>query len=243
MYIYYNNAINSFIFTNKKQSGIKLSDEELMTLVNKNLTSVIKYIIKHNWTTSFFYFSTTELKKLSMPIIQEHKHKSLYNKPQGLWVSCGIEWLEYVKKNYNVPNKYNLFSYTYKLELYDNVKMINDKEGLMQFIKKYKKKSEFIRVYDIIDWERVRNDYAGLVITPHLGNKIWHESYNNMRIEGAEAVHDFFVDLLGQNWKNKPLLLCEWYRSWEVASGVIWNSSGIASFDLIKETNYNKYIN
>ena len=63
-----------------------------------------------------------------------------------------------------------------------------------------------------------------------------------MEIIGGEVAHDFFVDLMGNRWKNNMILLSEWYRHWECASGVIWNISGISSCDLIKETDFSKYI-
>ena len=47
---------------------------------------------------------------------------------------------------------------------------------------------------------------------------------------------------MGARWKNNYVLLSEWYRHWECASGVIWNVNGIASCDLIKETDFSKYI-
>ena len=234
-----------FIFTSHKKNEtkyIRLPEAEMFELAQRNINSVKKYIIKHELTTTFFFHSTKELKRLSVPPVYQHAKKSLYHKPQGLWISCGTSWLDYVNKTINVPHKYNLFSYTYKIELFDNVKIISEKEELNKFIKKYKKKPDDIRLYDIIDWERVKNDFAGLVITPHLGNKIWRESSDVMRINGAESAHDFFCDLMGNKWKNNALLLSEWYRSWECASGVIWNLNGVASFTLVKRTNYIKYL-
>lgn len=245
MYIYFDFELGTFIFTSRKRDSqryIRLPDNELMQLAERNINSVRKYILKHNYTTSFFYYSTKELSRVSIPATYQVTHKSLYHKPQGLWISSGTEWLDYIQANVTIPHKYNLFSYAYKLELYDNVKIITEKEQLFQFIKKYKKKNEDIRLYDIMDWDRIRADFAGLVITPHLGSKLWRESFNKMHISGAEAAHDFFIDLIGPRWFTKQLLLCEWYRSWETASGVIWNISGIASFDLIKTTNYKKYM-
>lgn len=234
-----------FIFTSRKKNEtkyIRLPDAEMYELAQRNINSIKRYIIKHNHTTSFFYHSTKELQRLKIPSTYHQGNKSLYHKPQGLWISCGTSWLDYVSKTINVPHKHNLFSYTYKLEFFDNVKIISEKEELHKFIKKYKRKPDDIRLYDVIDWEKVKGDFSGLVITPHLGNKIWRESKDSMKIIGAESAHDFFSDLLGPKWKNNLLLLSEWYRSWECASGVIWSLDGVASFTLVKRTNYKKYL-
>jgi hypothetical protein len=234
-----------FIFSSHKKADrkyIRLPDTEMMQLAEKNINSIKNYIIKHDYGTSFFYHSTKEVNNIAIPASYQCAKKSLYHKPQGLWISCGTSWLDYVMEDIKCPHKWNLFSYTYKIDLFDNVKIISEKEELHKFIKKYKKKPDDIRLYDIMDWNKVKEDYAGLVITPHLGNKIWRSSSDEMCISGAESAHDFFVDLLGAKWKNNVLLLCEWYRSWVASSGVIWNASGIASFKLIKRTNYKKYL-
>lgn len=245
MYIYFDYELGTFIFTSRKKDGpryIRIPEKEMLILAEKNINSIRKYILKHNITTSFFYYSTKELTRVTIPATYQVTNKSLYHKPQGLWLSCGTEWLDYIQANLNHAHKYNLFSYTYKIELYDTVKIITEKEQLFQFIKKYKRKADEIRLYDILDWDKIKADFTGLVITPHLGSKLWREAFDKMHISGAESAHDFFVDLIGPQWKNKQLLLCEWYRSWETASGVVWNASGIASFNLIKTTNYKKYM-
>ena len=245
MYIYFNMELGIFIFTTRKKSDkkyIRLPDSEMMQLSERNINSVKSYIHKHDYGTSFFYHSTKEMNNISIPPQYVVSRKSLYHRPQGLWISCGTGWLDHVRDTIKVPSKWNLFSYTYKIDLYDNVKIISEKEELNKIIKKYKKKPDDIRLYDVMDWDKVREDFAGLIITPHLGSKLWRSSSDEMCISGAESAHDFFVDLLGSKWKNNMLLLSEWYRSWTTSSGVIWNASGIASFSLIKRTNYKKYL-
>lgn len=243
-YIYYDTENENFVFTDKKKSGskyIRLPLIELIKIYQKNLSNIKNYITRHDYQTSFFYFSCKEINKLALPKSKPETN-TIYNKPTGIWLSYGSSWLDYVSKHYEFPNKYNLFTYTYKVELYDTVKVITDKDELFKFIKKYKKKPDDIRIYDIIDWEKVKEDYSGLVIAPHLGSKIWRDNYDSMVIYGREAVHDYFVDLLGNKWKNNNLMLSEWYRGWECACGVIWNISSIASFKLCKKSNHSKYV-
>ena len=244
-YIYFNTEINTFVFTNKKKSSKKyllFPIEQLQSIAKRNILSVKHYIIKSELSTSFLYFSVNELKKLEIPENYE-QDKSIYTQPNGIWLSHGISWLENIER-YEFPNKYNLFSYTYKVDLFNTIKIISDKESLFTFIKKYKKKQDDIRMYDIIDWDKVKEEFTGLIITPHLGRKIWRDNYESFYISGQESVQDFFTDLLGPKWKNNILLLSEWYRGWpRCAGGVIWNIEAISSFTLVKKTNYLKYLN
>jgi hypothetical protein len=244
-YIYFDMDAGIFIFTTRRKYDSKyilLPITELIALLQCNIMSVRRYVIKHKHSNSFLYHSTKEIVRLSMPKEYVHTKKSLYHKPQGLWISCGTSWLDHVEKTYDFPHKYNLFTYTYKIDIFDTVKIISEKEELHKFIKKFKKKPDDIRLYDIIDWEKVKTEHTGLIITPFLANKIWRESHDTMKIHGAESAHDFFCDLLGAKWKNNMLLLSEWYRAWECSCGVIWNQDGIASFKLLKRTDYSKYL-
>lgn len=247
MFIYFDTQDEIFIFTKTKKSEksdnryIRLPDSDLYELAKKNISNIKNYISRKNLLTSFFYHSTKEIKKINIPT-NNKKSLSIYNKPNGLWLSCGSSWLEYVNNKYKIANKFNLFSYTYKIDLYDTVKVISDKDELFKFIKKYKRKPDDIRLYDVIDWELVKKDFDGLIITPNLKNKLWREASDEFYIVGAESAHDYFSDLLGPKWKNNMLLLSEWYRSWECDGGVIWDASAIASFELIKKSDYIKYL-
>ena len=242
-YIYFNVETLTFVFSNQKKSKkkyISFSREDLIRFSKKNISSTKKYIIKHKIDSSFFYFSSKIIKKVTIDTEPSNDH-SIYKKPSGMWLSFGSSWLDYIER-YPGPNKYNLFTYTYKVELFNTVKIITDKDGLFAFIKKYKKKADDIRIYDIIDWEKVKSDFNGLIITPHLGTKIWRDNFESFYIHGNESAQDFFTDVIGPKWKNNNLLLSEWYRGWSCASGVIWNIDAIANIQLIKKTDYPKYI-
>lgn len=245
-YVYFNIEAGIFVFTHDKKSNkkyLKLPYEELMKLSKRNISSVKHHINKSGLNESFFYFSNQMITSLSIPE-QSDTIKNIYSKPNGIWISHGISWLDYISR-FEGPNKYNLFTYTYKIDVFATVKVITDKESLFAFIKKYKKKPEDMRLYDIIDWPKVKADFTGLIITPHLGSKIWRDNYESFFIHGLESAQDFFSDLLGPKWKNNSLLLAEWYRGWApgCASGVIWDIGAIASFNLVKTTNYKKYLN
>jgi len=226
------------------QRYLTFPNEKLFKIAKKNIQDVNKFINKHKLNNSFLHFSINKIDKLEqiIPTAKNNKKKSLYYNPDGLWLSHGSSWLDFVDSNIKIPNNSNLFAYIYKIEVFDTVKLITNKDDLHKFIKLYKKKPADIKLYDVIDWDRVRKDFNGLIITPWLGDKIWHLGPERMEIIGGEVAHDFFVDLMGSRWKNNMILLSEWYRHWECASGVIWNINGIASCDLIKETDFSKYI-
>lgn len=228
------------------QRYIVISDDKLLKIARYNLHDIKKFISKNKLKDSFLHFSMNKIEKLN-PVFADaswtNTKKSLYYNPIGLWVSHGSSWIDFVETNINQAGTSNLFGYTYKIEVYDSVKLINSKDEFFKFIKTYKKKPNDIKIYDVIDWSKVKKDYDGLIITPWLGDKIWHLNPNDrMEIIGGETAHEFFVDIMGARWKNNMILLSEWYRHWECASGVIWNINGIASCDLIKQTDFSKYI-
>jgi len=243
IFIYFNTETLTLIFSESKKSKskyISLSSDDLCKIAQKNISSVKNYIYRHKIEKSFFYFSNNSIPRI---IIDETPDlsDSIYRKPSGMWLSCGTSWLDYIER-FPEPNKYNLFTYTYKMELYNTVKIITDKEDFFTFIKKYKKKPDDIRIYDIIDWDKVKEDFHGLIITPHMGTRIWRENYESFLIYGMESAQDFFTDLLGTKWKNNNLLLAEWYRAWSCSGGVVWNADAIASVNLVKQTDYQKYM-
>lgn len=240
------------------QRYLVFPDEKIYKICKKNIHDTQKFITKHKLKDSFLHFSMHKIDKLDPEMhrisrmasdpfftnteLKSDKNKSLYYNPKGLWLSHGLSWIDYVDNNIKYASNSNLYPYIYRIEVFDTVKLITNKDELFKFIKTYKKKPNDIKLYDVIDWNRVKTDFTGLIITPWLGDKIWHLGKERMEIIGGEVAHDFFVDLMGNRWKNNMILLSEWYRHWECASGVIWNIGGISSCDLIKETDFSKYI-
>jgi hypothetical protein len=231
------------------QRWVQYTDDQIYKIGKKNVHDVKKFIHKHKLKDSFLHFSLKSIEKLDSVILDNSQksgtNKSVYSNPSGLWLSHGSGWLDYVELNIKKPSPWNLFPYTYKIEVFDSIKLITSKDDLFKFIKTYKRKPGDIKFYDVIDWDRVRKDWDGLIITPWLGEKIWHNTStpsDRFEIVGGESAHDFINEIMGARWKNNNVVLSEWYRHWECASGVIWNVQGIASCNLIKETDFSKYI-
>jgi len=231
------------------QRWIEFPENVIYKVGKSNLHDVKKFIHKHKLKDSFLHFSFKPIEKLDTNLLdgswKPGNKKSVYCNPPGLWLSHGSAWLDYVESNIKKPSTLNLFPYTYKIEVFDSVKLITSKDDLFKFIKTYKRKPGDIKFYDVIDWAKVKKDFDGLIITPWLGDKIWHTGStpaDRFEIVGGESAHEFINEIMGARWKNNSVLLSEWYRHWECASGVIWNVSGISSCDLIKETDFSKYL-
>jgi hypothetical protein len=242
---YFDSKYKKFVRKSSKTDDhmrfIEVPYDILDMIAKKNLKNMLKCIHKHDLGTSLLHFSNKKLTRLETPDNAPHEKKSLYYKPNGLWVSCGGSWIEHMNHTFNGATESNLFGYVYKVDVVENVKVITSKDDLYKFIKKYKHKPDDIKLYDVIDWVRVRSEFKGLIIAPYLGDLIWHLGPDIMNIQGAESAHEFFTDLMGAKWKNNMMLLSEWYRHWNCSCGVIWNTEGIAGCSLIKEINFSSY--
>ena len=97
-------------------------------------------------------------------------------------------------------------------------------------------------MYDVLDWDKIRHDFRGIVIAPYMGDKIWHLGSDVMNISGPETAHEYYNDIMGNRWKNHMLVLSEWYRHWNCSCGVIWDIEGISECSLIKEISFESFI-
>ena len=129
------------------------------------------------------------------------------DKPVGLWYGFGHSWLEWVR--YAMPKWEERYDHIFLLEVNDSVvKSMSTNEELLLFTEKYsssKNKPSGTSGHsgqNLIDWDLVSNDYAGIEINPYI------YSARNKRTE--------------------------WYSSWDVASGCIWDKSAIRSITEIK---------
>ena len=90
-------------------------------------------------------------------------------KPTGLWVS--------VKGEYDWPTwckseefRNTDLQYKYIIELAENANIlyISSSKQLVNFTESYTKYSKTPSYYSRIDWERVANEYQGLIISPYI---------------------------------------------------------------------------
>lgn len=166
----------------------------------------------------------------------QKENESIYYNPNDLWCSVGDSWLNYVKQQIKKPSIWNLFNYVYDVSINDSVLVINSKNELYDFIDKFKNNDDDIKIYNVINWELVKNTYNRLIV---LDQDIFDINTNDkMIILGNESVQLFVEKLFGDNWKNNKILLSEWIRHWETKTGVIWSGKEIKHIKLLKKISY-----
>jgi hypothetical protein len=153
-------------------------------------------------------------------LVNEHNHNNVSWKPHGLWFAVGDEWLQFMKKNGFWMNKYN---YLYEIEVdMEKVYVIHNLSSLQSFSKTYAKHSKYVS--DIegvltttnIDWDKFTKDtkYSGIIIEPNFKKLYWKHLHKLHHIE------TFFKNI-------------EWYVTWDVSSGSVWNSKCVKNLKLI----------
>ena len=177
------------------------------------MIQIALFIEKNNLQTKYLHFSMSKIENVydgSNGSWQE-SDKSIYYNPNGLWISVGNSWLEYVDNNIKKPSPFNLFSYIYEIEISKSVLIINSKDELIQFIKNFKNDDNIIKIYNVINWKKVKSVYDGMII---LDKNIFDNSTKDkMIINGSDSVQNFIESLFGQNsWKDNYVLLSEWIR-------------------------------
>lgn len=88
-----------------------------------------------------------------------------WDKPAGLWYSCGPEWLNWMA--YNMADWFDAVEYIYELEI--------DPEDIL-FIRTYEELRDFNRIFgkhlsrrgNGIDWNHVADNYKGIEICPYI---------------------------------------------------------------------------
>lgn len=146
-------------------------------------------------------------------------------KPKGFWFSQGNEWLQHMKKTNFRMNTYN---YLYELELdLDECILITNLKDLYEFTQKYcvqqsSNKTSTKEFCLHIDWNKVvkKTKKSGIVITPNLKQIILKYKNNDI---------DYFKSM-------------EWYITWDIASGAIWNKKALKQMNLIYEKEQGEFV-
>ena len=183
-------------------------------------------------------YTNQEIKKLTVDNSQITR-KSIYDVPNGIRVFYGNSFFN-EKNKLDIVEK--LFTYMYILDLYDTIKIINTKDDLFSFVTKYKRKNSEIKVYDMLDWNKIKQDYSGIIIMNNLKEKLWPDCSDEMSITGIESVQNFFTEIMGNRWKNHKAFLTLWLHKWQDNTGIIWSTEGIAKCRLIRINDYSQII-
>jgi len=244
-YAYYFNKLIGILQFLKKSEDIDkktykyIEPKVANDLIYKNYNQLYNSITKPDMENKLIHISGYPITSISDT--KEHKFSwlgGIYHNPIGLWVSCGSAWIRFVDEDTRVISPWMSSTYIYSVELADTVKKISNLKEFEKFIKKYKKSNSEIKINDIMDWDRIKQDYDGLLICPYLGNQIWGKFSNQMSLRGnPEALENYFKKILksDKKWKKNITVLAEWYRHWETDSGVVWGKSGIKNLVLVKK--------
>jgi hypothetical protein len=201
-------CVNSDACTTKKVRNQCTIYKEYERLALRHLNRVMK-------PYKFYIFSPYKI-----DIFDADNHNNVSPKPRGLWFAVGDEWLQFMKKNGFWMNKYN---YLYEIEVdMEKLYSIHNLSSLQSFSKNYATNSKY--VLDIegvltttnIDWNKFtkENKYSGVIINPNFKKIYWKHLHKLHHVE------TFFKNI-------------EWYVTWDVASGAVWNSNCVQNLKLI----------
>ena len=203
----------------KELANMKFPDiigcENSKSLSSLKLQELDKVLIPYKFYT-FTEYETTPY--------NTYQYK-LYFKPNGLWFAVGDEWLRFI-----IDNEYNDIKYRYLYEVVvDKNKMIiiNNLQELYEFSEKYGVKQNK-KVYEI-NWKNVvdKTKKYGILINPNLKYIILKYKTKN------DKYFDYFAYFQGM----------EWYLTWDVSSGAVWNHKAIKSFKLIYKEDDGHFVN
>jgi hypothetical protein len=223
--------------------------ETVQKFVNNNYKHIIKTIGKGTSKKSYMRYIHVCIDKLDMTYLKDiaNYYGSLtgdgaYYNPQGLWISCGTSWIDFLKPtkdNKNVQiNAWTLSTYIYEIKINDtNILKINNLDEFKEFIYKYRFNDKNVNIRNVMDWKRIKNDYSGIVICPYLGDLLFGKNANAIGLTGSpENITNFYRKLIGPSYYDHILFLSEWYRHWEASTGVIWNLAGIKDIVLLDKS-------
>ena len=134
--------------------------------------------------------------------VSQDQGYTLYEKPKGLWYSCGKDWKSFVQSNDFKSKSHYQHKYLLEVNL-NRMCVVRTEKELLKFSEKYGE----LEKPDInfkgdkgrwaVDWNKVSRDYDGIEICP-------------------------YIDL---DWSLKNYY--RWYYGWDVASGCIWGKGAI----------------
>lgn len=195
--------------------------------LSKQLFETLNKIMK---PSKYYMFSEFELNSVKHGFRIDKT--TIGKKPKGFWFSIGDEWLQHLKKTNFWINKYN---YLYEIELSkENVTIIDNMKGLQELSSDYGVREKFnieisgnsymIPFTSKVDWYNFvkKTKSQGIIISPNLKKQYYKYS----------SFNDIFNVFYGT----------EWYLSWDIASGVIWDPKAIKNLNLIYKKDVGKFI-
>ena len=175
----------------------------------------------------------TSLIHLSFNKIDKINNVKQYNKdrkPEGLYYAFGTKWLSFFFNEFGFDKNFFFENELFLYEIFikdDNILKIKDAKELDVFQNKYHKYSKTKE----IDWIKVSKDYYGIELSkyPLIYNKISDISFKTKKI--IELVKKYGLQSSILTLKRRHM--AQFYTSWDVAGGCIWNNKSIKNFNLL----------
>lgn len=129
-------------------------------------------------------------------------------KPRGFWYSCGDSWIEWM--SWEMPDWLNSVKYLYELDIdYSKMLVIDTEEKLILFDKMQQDRTK--RHNDVNSYTDKMGGFWGIDWKPIMQN------YYGIEICPYQSSQRHSIN---------------WYYTWDVASGCIWNAKAIKSVKL-----------
>lgn len=128
---------------------------------------------------NFYHYSEEPLADLN-PYTPEKFYISGPGKPHGFWVSVEDDWERWCREEH-----YHLERLRYRTQIIlaedAEILYITTAEELDEFTDKYRKEKHIVST-DEIDWNRVREEYQGIVIAPYIWSRrlslMWYYTWD-----------------------------------------------------------------
>ena len=216
--------------------NIDIDDKTLMNNIRSYEKKLAKLEDKTFGCKQYIPYRTLHLKSLSKVlkpykyyIFSQHQldfdnimQQEQSYKPKGLWFAIGSEWLKYILANNFRLLEYN---YLYEIELnHEKIFKISSLKDLKMFAKAFKVEHSLfgyglifddINVKYYIDWKKMSRttQKSGILIDQNF-KTLYHQ------FDSRHNIQQYFKEI-------------EWYLSWDVASGAIWNQDAIQDIQLL----------
>ena len=219
-----------------------VSEKRLRNIGNMIYKKILK-IIKENNINGYYHLS---MKPLTNFIDTSQKgttyigKTNLYYNPVGLYMSCGKNYYDVeVQKAHNHFVDSSIYhSYIYELKMNKSVLSIKSLKSFVSFINKYKYSDSKIKITNILNWEKIKKEYDGIIICPNLHEQLFGENTKNLLdiYKDENIIQEKILEKYGENWKKELRFLSEWFRGWR-CQGVVWRQTGLKQINLIDKIN------
>jgi hypothetical protein len=177
--------------------------------MNSEIAAKVKLMIK---PTDRIIMAKRSLNKLNFPVRQRPGQYALSPKPAGLWYAVGSEWIDWCQSEMPewVGDKY------YRIEVTDKVLKVDTLEKLRKFEENFGEVEAPYKFDTTIDHPMVIN------------------SQRRETMINWERVARQYAGIEIAPYRREFIQQYSWYSPWDVASGCIWDKSGIKSLKRIQ---------